>query len=165
MFKGKIISVIHDRILLENGRETLREVVRHPGAVGILAMEGDKVVLVRQFRYPIGRELLEIPAGKLEPGEEPMPAAIRELSEETGGFCTSMTMLGSYYGSAGILDEKIHLYFARLTGRGGAHPDEDEFLTVEKHTVEELEGMIARGEVQDGKTLSAFALARSQHLI
>ena len=165
VFKGGIISVVHDRILLENGKETLREVVRHPGAVGILAMEDDKIVLVRQFRYPIGRELLEIPAGKLEPGEQPMPAAIRELSEETGGFCSSMTMLGTYYGSAGIMDEIIYLYFARLTGRGSAHPDEDEFLTVEKIAVDELEGRIARGEIQDGKTLSAFALARSQHLI
>lgn len=165
VFKGKVISVTHDRIALENGKETLREVVRHPGAVGVFAMEGDKVVLVRQFRYPIGKELLEIPAGKLEPGEEPLPAAIRELSEETGGFCTHMTMLGVYYGSAGILDEKLTLYFARLTGRGGAHPDDDEFLTVEKYTLSQLEELIARGEITDGKTLSAYTLAKAQGLI
>ena len=80
-FHGKIIDVIHDTVLLENGREALREVARHPGAVGILVMDGTDVVLVRQFRYPIGKELLEIPAGKLEKGEDPYPAALRELRE------------------------------------------------------------------------------------
>ena len=83
-FHGKIIDVIHDTVLLENGKQALREVARHPGAVGILVLEGDQLVLVRQFRYPIGKELLEIPAGKLEKGEDPYPAALRELREETG---------------------------------------------------------------------------------
>ena len=93
-FQGKIIDVIHDTVLLENGREALREVARHRGAVGIFVMDGDRVVLVRQFRYPIGRELLEIPAGKLERGEEPYPAAMRELREETGGRTSRLEVLG-----------------------------------------------------------------------
>lgn len=164
-FQGKIIDVIHDTVLLENGREALREVARHPGAVGIFVMDGDQVVLVRQFRYPIGRELLEIPAGKLERGEEPYPAAMRELREETGGRTSRLEVLGDYYGSAGFCDEKLTLYFARLEQMGETDPDEDEFLTVERYPLPAFASMIARGDIVDGKTLSAYALAKAKGLI
>lgn len=164
-FQGKIIDVIHDTVLLENGREALREVARHPGAVGIFVMDGDQVVLVRQFRYPIGRELLEIPAGKLERGEEPYPAAMRELREETGGRTSRLEVLGDYYGSAGFCDEKLTLYFARLEQMGETDPDEDEFLTVERYPLPVFASMIARGDIVDGKTLSAYALAKAKGLI
>lgn len=160
-FYGKIIDVIHDTVLLENGREALREVARHPGAVGIFAMDGEDVVLVRQFRYPIGKELLEIPAGKLERGEDPDPAALRELREETGGRTEQLEVLGDYYGSAGFCDEKLTLYFARLCETGETDPDEDEFLTVERLPLPVFEAMIARGEIVDGKTLSAYTLAKA----
>lgn len=160
-FHGTIIDVVHDTVLLENGREALREVARHRGAVGIFAMDGGNVVLVRQFRYPIGRELLEIPAGKLEKGEEPYSAALRELREETGGLADKLEYLGAYYGSAGFCDEKLDLYFARLDSTGAADPDEDEFLTVERYPLADFEAMIARGEIADGKTLSAYTLARA----
>ena len=116
---------------------------------------------MRQFRYPIGRELLEIPAGKLEKGEEPYSAALRELREETGGLADKLEYLGAYYGSAGFCDEKLDLYFARLDSTGAADPDEDEFLTVERYPLADFEAMIARGEIADGKTLSAYALARA----
>ena len=165
LFRGRIIDVIHDTVLLENGREALREVARHPGAVGIFVMEGDNVVLVRQFRYPIGKELLEIPAGKLEKGEEPYPAALRELREETGGLADSLEYLGDYYGSAGFCDEKLTLYFARLRETGENDPDEDEFLTVERMPLAAFEAMIARGQVADGKTLSAYTLAKAKGLL
>lgn len=165
VLNGIIINVEHDKVLLENGQEAMREVVRHRGAVAILAVEDGEILLVRQFRYPLNAELLEIPAGKLEAGEEPLPAAFRELKEETGGICGEMIPLGSYYGSPGICDEKIWLYFARITGRGETHPDEDEFLTLEKYTPAQLDELIARGEVQDGKTLSALVLARSRGLL
>ena len=164
-FQGKIIDVIHDTVLLENGREALREVARHPGAVGIFVMDGDQVVLVRQFRYPIGRELLEIPAGKLERGEEPYPAAMRELREETGGRTSRLEVMGDYYGSAGFCDEKLTLYFARLEQMGETDPDEDEFLTVERYPLPVFASMIARGDIVDGKTLSAYALAKAKGLI
>ena len=164
-FHGKIIDVYHDTVLLENGREALREVARHPGAVGILVMDGENVILVRQFRYPLGRELLEIPAGKLERGEEPYPAALRELREETGGRTRQLELLGEYYGSAGFCDEKLTLYFARLSETGENDPDEDEFLTVERCPLPEFEAMIARGEIVDGKTLSAYTLARAKGLL
>ena len=160
-FHGKIIDVIHDTVLLENGKQALREVARHPGAVGILVLEGEQLVLVRQFRYPIGRELLEIPAGKLERGEDPYPAALRELREETGGYTERLEYLGDYYGSAGFCDEKLTLYFAKLSKIGETDLDEDEFLTVERYPLPVFEAMIARGEIVDGKTLSAFALARA----
>ena len=163
-FRGKIIDVVHDTVLLENGKEALREVARHPGAVGILVMDGTDVVLVRQFRYPVGRELLEIPAGKLEKGEDPYPAALRELREETGGATDRLEVLGEYYGSAGFCDEKLTLYFAHLTETGETDPDEDEFLTVERLPLPVFEAMIARGEIVDGKTLSAYTLAKAKGL-
>ena len=164
-FHGKIIDVIHDTVLLENGKEALREVARHPGAVGFLVLEGDQLVLVRQFRYPIGRELLEIPAGKLERGEDPYPAALRELREETGGYTDRLEYLGDYYGSAGFCDEKLTLYFAKLSKIGETDPDEDEFLTVERYPLPVFEAMIARGEIVDGKTLSAYTLAKAKGLL
>lgn len=165
VFQGAIISVEHDQVRLEDGSTALRETVRHPGAVAVLAKDGDRLLLVRQYRYAAGREFLEIPAGKLEPGEQPMPAARRELQEETGCECGQMVPLGLYYGSPGILDEKIWLYFAEITQKGSQHLDEDEFLSVEKWTPAELEGRIAGGMITDGKTLSAFLLARSRGLI
>lgn len=164
-FHGKIIDVFHDTVLLENGKEALREVARHPGAVGILVLDGEQVVLVRQFRYPLGRELLEIPAGKLERGENPYPAALRELREETGGLTDDLICLGDYYGSAGFCDEKLTLYFAKLCKTGETDPDEDEFLTVERYPLSVFEAMIARGEIVDGKTLSAYTLAKAKGLL
>ena len=165
VFKGKIIDVLHDTVELENGRQTTREVVRHRGAVAILALDGERIVLVRQYRYAVGSELLEIPAGKLEEGEQPLAAAFRELSEETGGFCTDLAPLGEYYGSPGILSERISLFFGHLSGEGGQHPDEDEFLSVVRLTPEELRQRIAAGEIVDGKTLAAFSLAREKGLL
>ena len=164
-FHGKIIDVIHDTVLLENGKQALREVARHPGAVGILVLEGEQLVLVRQFRYPIGRELLEIPAGKLERGEDPYPAALRELREETGGYTDRLEYLGDYYGSAGFCDEKLTLYFAELSKIGETDSDEDEFLTVERYPLPVFEAMIACGEIVDGKTLSAYTLAKAKGLL
>ena len=100
-------------------------------------------------------------SGKLEKGEEPYSAALRELREETGGLADKLEYLGAYYGSAGFCDEKLDLYFARLDSTGAADPDEDEFLTVERYPLADFEAMIARGEIADGKTLSAYTLARA----
>lgn len=165
VFRGKIIDVVHDTVELENGRQTTREVVRHRGAVAILAYDGPKLVLVRQYRYAVGAELLEIPAGKLEENEQPLAAAFRELSEETGGFCTDLEPLGDYYGSPGILGEHISLFFGHLSGEGSQHPDEDEFLSVVRLLPDQLREKIAAGEIADGKTLAAFALAQEKGLL
>ena len=164
VFEGKLVHVYHDTVELENGKEAFREVIRHPGAVAVLALDGEEILLVRQYRYCIGQELLEIPAGKLEPGEEPLSAAARELSEETGSTCGELIPLGKYYGSAGCMDEGIYLYFGRITCKACAHPDEDELLTVEHRTPAELEAMMAAGEISDGKTLAAYALAKAKGL-
>lgn len=165
VFNGKLVKVQHDTVELENGNQAFREVIRHPGAVAVLALDGADILLVRQYRYCIGQELLEIPAGKLEPGEEPLSAAERELSEETGSACDRLIPLGKYYGSAGCMDEGIYLYFGRITCRGCAHPDEDEFLTLERCTPAQLEAMMAEGKISDGKTLAAFALAKAKGLL
>lgn len=165
MFKGKIIDVVHDTVRLENGRQALREVITHPGAVGVLVAEGDSLVMVRQYRYAVGRELLEIPAGKLEAGEEPTLAALRELREETGIAGHRLVYLGDYYASPGILGEVIHLYFAHAGPAGAPNPDEDEFVTAQRITVAAFEDMLAKGQICDGKTISAYALARARGLV
>ena len=165
VFEGKIVHVDHDTVELENGNQAFREVIRHPGAVAVLALDGEAVLLVRQYRYCIGRELLEIPAGKLERGEDPLAAAVRELSEETGCTCADLIPLGRYYGSAGCMDEGIHLYFGRISDKGSSHPDEDEFLTVERRTPAQLEALMAAGDLPDGKTMAALAIARAKGLL
>ena len=118
IYDGAIIHVRRDRVLLPNGRTSVREVVEHPGGVGILAVDGDgMVLLVRQYRYAFGRTLLEIPAGKREPGEEPLVTARRELREETGVTADSWTPLGQLIASPGCYDETLYLYLAQ-----GLHP-------------------------------------------
>ena len=139
VYDGKIIRVKLDRIELENGAVHPREVVEHNGAVCIVAMDGEQnVILVSQYRYPVRQELLEIPAGKLEAGEEPLSAAIRELEEETGCRAGQMIPLGSFFSSPGFCNERLHLYLAQDLTEGQAHPDEDEFLNVSRVPLPEL---------------------------
>jgi ADP-ribose pyrophosphatase len=165
VFRGKVVHIIHDMVELENGRTALREVIAHPGAVAVLARTGDSVTLVRQFRYAVGQELLEIPAGKLEPGEDPLSAAPRELWEETGLTAGPLTFLGDYYASPGILGEVIHLYYTEPAGADAPHPDDDEFVTATAVPIDRLRDMIARGEIRDGKTLAAYTLAQARGLL
>lgn len=165
VFKGKIISVRHDTVRLENGRETLREVVCHPGAVAVLAFEDGHIYFVRQFRYCTGMELLEVPAGKLEPGEDPEDAAMRELKEETGLACESLTELGRVYPSPGAYNEIFHMYFAKGLTQGEQTPDEGEFVTAEKISLGDFDKMVASGEIIDAKTIAIVAMARARGLI
>ncbi len=160
IFSGRVIGVERDTVRLPDGVTATREVVRHPGAVCVvpLTVEGE-VLLVRQFRYPEGRVFTEIPAGKLEPGEHGKErfadAARRELREETGAECGSLTFIGDFYSSPAILDEVIHMYLAEELKMGEPSPDEDEFLNLTKLPINELCDMIARGEIADGKTQAA----------
>ena len=160
VYDGKIIKVLRDEALLENGAAAVREVVRHKGAVAVLAVdEGGSAFFVRQFRYPIGQELLEAPAGKLEAGEHSAEhfagAARRELREETGAVCSRLTFIGDFYSSPAILDEVIHMYLAEGLTIGEASPDDDEFLDILCVPLDELCDMIARGDIADGKTQAA----------
>ena len=154
VYVGKILSLRVDRVELPNGRVATREVVGHPGAVAILAQSApDAVVLVRQFRYPIGEVSLELPAGKLEQGEDPLPAAHRELAEETGYTAGNMQFVMSFYSTPGFSDERMHLYLATDLKAGTPQPDDDEFidcLTVDRSTVAH---MVDKGELTDAKTL------------
>lgn len=153
-YTGIIVDVHTDMIRLPNGEITMREVVHHPGGVCVAAVSDDSMVtMVRQFRYPFGRHLLELPAGKLEPGEDPLPAAKRELSEETGLEAERWTALGAMYASPGFSTETLYLYLATGLRQGEAHPDPNEFLDVEKMPLSQLVQRIDSGEIQDAKTV------------
>ena len=159
-YSGVIVNVRLDRAELENGKIVRREVVEHPGGVGILPIDDEgNCYMVRQFRYPFSRQLLEIPAGKLEYGEEPLSCAVRELSVETGFAAEELIELGACYTSPGFSSEVLHLYLARGLHAGKAHLDEDEFLNVEKHSLEELLEMADRRELPDAKTVIALLKA------
>ena len=154
-YKGIIVNVRLDEAELVNGRIVKREVVEHPGGVTILPVDADGVcTLVRQFRYPFGRMMLEAPAGKLEYGEDPDEAAARELSEETGYTAGRMVKLGAICTSPGISSEVLHLYLALDLQSGKSHPDENEFLNVVKMPLRELVERCMSGEVDDAKTVA-----------
>lgn len=128
IYEGKILHIYRDDVLLPNGRTSVREVAEHPGGVAIVALdENDNVLTVKQYRYVFSRVLEEIPAGKLERGEDPDEAALRELKEETGATPKRMTNLGKLIVSPGCYSEVLHLYLAEGLTFGAQHPDEDEF--------------------------------------
>ena len=160
VFEGKIIRVRCDDALLPDGRPCRREVVDHPGGASVLYVREGKVLLVRQFRYPYGEETLEIPAGKLDPGEDPAHTAARELAEETGWEPASVEHLYTIYPTPGYSAEKIYIYRARGVRAGVAHPDEGEFLTAAFYPVSDVLAMIERGEIRDAKTIIAVQSLR-----
>ena len=161
VFQGRILDVRVDTVTLPNGREGTREIVRHPGGVGILALDGEnQVLVVEQFRYAYNKPLLEIPAGKLERGEDPREAGIRELREETGAAVGRFEPLGCVYPSPGYCDEIIHLYLARDLIFGETDPDEDEFLNMQRVPFGQMVERILSGEVSDSKTVAAVLKAK-----
>ncbi len=153
-YQGVVVDVTTDIVSLPNGATSVREVVHHPGGVCVAAVDdAGQVALVRQYRYPFGQELVELPAGKLEKGEEPFSAAQRELSEETGLEAGQWVDMGAMLVSPGISTEKLYLYLATELRQGEAHPDPNEFLDVEKMPLERLVEMVMDGSVQDAKTV------------
>ena len=162
LFRGRILRLEVDRVELEDGSVSSREVVRHPGGAAILPLDADgQVTLVRQFRYAFGQELLEIPAGKLEPGEDPKAAAIRELEEECGLAAGAVTDLGCIYPSVGYDDEIIYLYLARDLRPTEARPDAGEFVSLERYPLSTLAEMAESGVLRDAKTVTAVLKTRS----
>lgn len=164
VFEGRIITVRKDKAELGDGSIAPRELVIHSGGVCVVPLTDDnKVIMVRQFRYAFGEPLLEIPAGKLEKGEEHRSAALRELEEETGAKCTSFEYLGVCYPSVAYLTEKIHMYLARGLSFGKAHLDEGEFLDVIRVPLDEAVEMVMRGKIPDAKT--QIALLKTKMII
>ena len=160
-FHGRVVSVHVDQVLLPNGHQSFREVVDHNGGVAILALDDDNNVLtVTQYRYVFGREMLEIPAGKLEDQEAPASAALRELREETGATPDEFLPLGTILPSPGCYGETLHLYLARGLHFGAAQPDEDELLRVERIPFDEMVRRVLTGEIMDGKTVAAVLKAK-----
>ncbi|AEB07869.1 NUDIX hydrolase [Coriobacterium glomerans PW2] len=154
VWSGKIFNVETSDVRLPNGRCSQRDVVRHVGAVAIVALtETGKIALVRQYRTALDRVTVEIPAGKIDPGEEPLEAARRELKEETGFVPGRIAYLTTIATSPGFTDELIHLYFATQLELGDACPDEDEFLNVDLVDVHELVDAVLDGKIEDAKTV------------
>jgi ADP-ribose pyrophosphatase len=160
VFDGKLLKVYCDKVELPNGKEASREFIKHPGAVAVVPITEDgKIVLVRQYRYPIGKTILEVPAGKLDKGEHPDDCVVRELKEETGYIANNIKKLTSIYTTPGFTDEVIHLYTADNLKLAKQCPDEDEFLDVEVYTKEEVKAMLADGTINDAKSMLALLLA------
>ena len=158
-FDGKLIKVTYD-IADVNGKEAWREVVHHPGASAVVAIDEDnRIIMEKQFRYALNDYLLEIPAGKLDAGEDPLVCAKRELEEETGIIASEWISLGTIATSPGFCNEVIHLYVAKGLSKGEIHWDEDEYVEVERYTMDELLQCIKEETIKDSKTLSALLLA------
>lgn len=158
MFEGRVIRVRRDNALLPNGKTAVREVAEHNGGVCIAALtEKDELLMVRQFRYPYGEVIPEIPAGKRDSkDEDPLACGIRELREETGATAEEMIFLGELYPTPGYCDEIIWIYAAKGLTFGDTDLDEDEFLNLERVPFEEAVNMVLKGEIKDAKTQTAI---------
>lgn len=160
VYDGGLLKVYYDTVELINGRTAWREVIRHPGAVVVVPIDNDgNIHLVRQYRYPYGKVVMEVPAGKLEYGEEPFLAAQRELSEEIGAEAEHWVELGEMLPTPGFCDELQHVYLAEGLTFGDIHPDEDEFLEPVVMPLEEAVEMAVDGRLEDSKTVAAILRA------
>ena len=159
VYKSKIFRVVEEKAVDRSGFEIDRAIVRHGGSSVMLALDDRKrVLLVKQFRLPAEKELWEIPAGRLDPGENPLAAARRELREETGCSAKKWKKLAAYWPSPGYISEKMHLFLATDLTEGEATPMEDERIEKRWFKKKELDKLIRDGKIEDGKTLIAFLL-------
>ncbi|MBU5594281.1 NUDIX hydrolase [Amphibacillus sp. MSJ-3] len=159
IFSGRMIDLFVDQVELPNGEYSTREIIRHPGAVAVIAITDDhKLVMVEQYRKPLERSILEIPAGKLDPGEDPADTAIRELEEETGYTTDKLTFITSFYTSPGFADEILYLYLAEQlkVAKNGRETDDDEFVEVFEYGLDELVNFEATQRIHDIKTSYAI---------
>lgn len=163
IYRGKIINVRCDDAELPNGRPCRREIVEHPGGACVLCVKDGKVALVKQFRYAYGEAIYEIPAGKLNEGEDPMLAAERELGEETGMIADELVLRFVLYPTPGYTNEKIFIYEALGVREGKQHLDEGEFLNVEFVSIEVALEMVENGVICDAKTIVALQRYALEH--
>ena len=162
----RIVAIVEQALRLPSGRTVVRQVVQHPGAVVIVPqLEDSRLVLIEQYRFAEGETLLEFPAGTLEPGEEPLLCAKRELIEETGYRADHWRALGIIYPSPGYCDEKQHLFVASGLVPEHAAGDDDKILEVKQLTVQEVERVIASGALVDAKSIAAYARAKLQGVL
>ena len=162
VWRGDYLSVEDTTVRLPNGSLGHRDIVRHPGAVAVIALTDDgKIVLVHQYRTPLEQVTVEIPAGKMEPGEDPATAAARELMEETGYLAERMAYLGPIAPAPGYSDELLHLYMAMGLSFVGASPDDDEFINVDLVDLNEMVDQVLDGKVIDAKTVVGILLCEA----
>jgi ADP-ribose pyrophosphatase len=166
IYSGKIVALHVDTIRQASGRTTIREVILHPGGVtAIPVLDDGRLLLIRQFRYPIGEFILELPAGKLDSGQPPLDTIARELEEETGYRAGILNHECTFYTTPGISNESIHLFIARDLTRSAQRLEEGEHITVEAYSLEECMRKIETGEISDGKTILGILWYRIKFLL
>lgn len=160
VFSGRLLQVYRDQVRLTNGKLTVREYIKHPGAAVVVPYLGNRqIVMVKQFRYPIHQVMLELPAGKIDPGEKPLDTIQREISEETGYRAESWHLIGQIHTCVGYSDELLHLYWASQLQPYAATQDEDENLQPVILTIDEAMQLIFQGKITDAKTLIGLFFA------
>ena len=162
VYNGRVFKVTKDEILCPNGQQSIREIVHHRGGVAILFKVDDKFIFEKQYRYALGEEIIEMPAGKLEAGETPLEAAKRELLEETGYRPLEMVHLGDSYPTPGYSSEIIHLYYCPKAVKEERHLDSDENIELIYLSLEEIEQMIQEGKIKDSKTVASIYLYKTK---
>ena len=161
-YEGKILTVCRDTVELENGENVSRDVICHSGGVGVVPItDNGEVIFVKQFRYPFGKVLMEIPAGKLNEGEDHREAGLRELKEETGCICKQFRYMGYMIPTPAYCREITHMYLATGLESGEQHLDDDEFLEIEKIPLDKAVEMVLNGKIEDGKTQLALLKAKA----
>jgi len=160
IYRGRVFNIIVDELeYFESGNHTIREVVEHPGGAVVLGVLPDgKIILIKQYRYPIDRFIYELPAGKLDPGEDPMVCAVRELEEETGYRPEKIELLTYIYTSPGFCSEKLYIYLAENLQRKEQNLEEGEIISVEYKTIDEAVEMILNGEIVDAKSIAGIMI-------
>ena len=154
IYDGKVLNLRVDQVKVENGKIAIREIVEHRGATAIVPLlDGGDVILVRQYRYPIESDLLEIPAGTMDPDEDPEECAVRELEEETGYRCREITKMAECFMAPGYTTEKIHFYLAKGLTKTQTRMDEDEDIKVERLRFTDALEKIRTGEIRDAKSI------------
>ena len=164
IYKGQVVSLKKDKVLCPNGEESVREIITHRGGVGIFIKVDDKFIIEKQFRYALGKEIYELPAGKLEADEEPLEAAKRECLEETGYKPLEMIHLGDMSPTCGYSTEIIHFYYCSKSVKAERHLDSDEFIDIMYMSLEEIEKMIKEDQIVDSKILAVLTLYKNKIL-